>query len=58
VDLRLSALNLAQYPPARLIELAQPQEACGYETFFAHEVMPRVRAQGEEGMPGTAAIRL
>ena len=28
VDLRLSALNLAQYPPARLIELARLQEAC------------------------------
>ena len=34
MDLRLSALNLAQYPPARLIELARLQEACGYETFW------------------------
>jgi len=34
MDLRLSALNLAQYPPARLIELARLQEECGYETFW------------------------
>jgi len=34
MDLRLSALNLAKYPPARLIELARLQEACGYETFW------------------------
>ena len=34
MDLRLSALNLAHYPPARLIELARLQEACGYETFW------------------------
>src|SRR5262245_37761343 len=34
MDLRLSALNLAHYPPVRLIELARLQEACGYETFW------------------------
>ena len=34
MDIRMSALNLAQYPPARLIELARLQEACGYETFW------------------------
>jgi hypothetical protein len=27
-------------------------------TSFAHEVIPRVRDQGEEGMPGTATARL
>ena len=27
-------------------------------TCFAHEVIPRVRAQGEEGMAGTATARL
>ena len=34
MDLRMSALNLAQYSPARLIALARLQEACGYETFW------------------------
>jgi hypothetical protein len=34
MDLRTSALNLAHYPPARLIELARLQEACGYEIFL------------------------
>lgn len=34
MDIRMSALNLAQYLSARLIELARLQEACGYETFW------------------------
>ena len=34
MSLRMSVLNLGQYPPARLIDLARLQEACGYETFW------------------------
>ena len=34
MNIRMSAQNLAQYPPWRLIELARLQEACGYETFW------------------------
>jgi 5,10-methylenetetrahydromethanopterin reductase len=31
---RMSVLNLGQYPPARLLHLARLQEECGYETFW------------------------
>lgn len=34
MTLRTSVLNLGRFPPARLIHLAQVQEACGYETFW------------------------
>ena len=34
MTLRTSVLNLGRYPPARLIHLAQLQEAGGYETFW------------------------
>ncbi len=34
MNLRMSALNLGRYPPARLRELARLQESCGYETFW------------------------
>lgn len=34
MPLRTSVLNLGRYPPARLMHLAQLQEACGYETFW------------------------
>jgi 5,10-methylenetetrahydromethanopterin reductase len=34
MNLRMSVMNLGRYPPARLIDLARLQEACGYETFW------------------------